>query len=124
MAKILIVDDEAIFVKIAQVRLEVDGYEVITANDGLEGLITAKREKPDLIILDILMPEMDGHAMLKEVRKNKKIKDIPIIMCSSEAVLNIAEDNLMPKADAYIAKPFDPTVFLAKIEELLKSHKQ
>ena len=74
MAKILIVDDEAIFGKIAQVRLEAKGYEVITAKNGLEGLEKAKSEKPDLIILDILMPEMNGNTMLKEVRKNEKIK--------------------------------------------------
>lgn len=120
MAKILVVDDETVFVKIAQAKLEAKGYEVITAHDGEEGLDKAKKENPDLILLDILMPRMNGYAMLSEIRKNKYTKNIPVIMCSGKVVLEIAEDNLKPEADAFLTKPFDPSVYLAKIEELLK----
>jgi len=120
MAKILIVDDEITFIKTAQVRLEASGYEVIAASHGLEGLEKIENEKPDLIILDVLMPMMDGYTMLREIRKNDEIKNIPVIMCSGKVILKIAENNSKSKADAYIAKPFDSSVFISKIKELLK----
>jgi len=119
MSKILIVDDEIQFIKMAQIRLESNGYKVISANDGKEGLEMIRNENPDLIILDIMMPVMDGYAMLKELRKDDKIKDIPVIMCSGKVLLNDEEGVLKCEANAYIAKPFEPPVFLAKIEELL-----
>ena len=81
MTKILIVDDEITFIKTAQIRLEAIGYEVITANHGLAGLEKAENEKPNLIILDILMPMMDGYTMLREIRQKEDLKDIPVIMC-------------------------------------------
>jgi len=121
MPKILIVDDEIQFIKMVQMRLEANGYEVITANDGEEGLEKARSENPDLIILDIMMPVMDGYTMLKELRGDEQNKGIPVILCSGKVVLlNDEEGVLKAEADAYIAKPFDPPVFLAKIEELLK----
>jgi len=73
-----------------------------------------------LILLDIVMPKMDGYTMLKELRKNEKIKDISVILCSGKVLLNLEEDVVKAEADAYIAKPFNASVFLAKIKELLK----
>ena len=122
MAKILIVDDEITFIKTAQIRLEAIGYEVISAHDGEEGLEKAEKEKPDLIILDVLMPMMDGYTMLREVRKREEIKDIPVIMCSGKVILKIAENTLKSKVDAYVAKPFDSYVYISKIKELLKNY--
>jgi len=120
MAKILVVDDEIQFIEMVQIRLEANGYEVIAANDGLEGLEKAESEHPDLILLDIMMPKMDGYTMLKELRGNEKIKDIPVILCSGKAQLKDKKDVLKHGADAYIAKIFEPPVLLAKIEELIK----
>ena len=123
MTKILIVDDDNVFIRVAQARLEACGYEIITANDGEEGLEKAEKEKPDLIILDVLMPRMDGNAVLAEVKRNKAIEKIPIIMCSGKVLLNIAEDSLRMKADAYLTKPFDQPVYIAAIRELLGKSK-
>jgi len=120
MPKILIVDDETEFIRVVQVRLEANGYEVITANDGEEGLEKAESEHPDLILLDIVMPKMNGYSMLKEVRKNEKIKDISVILCSGKIMINLDEDIVKAEADAYLAKPFDSLVYLTKIRELLK----
>lgn len=119
MSKILIVDDEILFIKVVQKNLEANGYEVITANDGLEGLEKTESEHPDLILLDIVMPNMDGYTMLREIRKNENIKDIVVILCSGKVTLNLEEDILKAEADAYIAKPFDSSVYLAKIKKLL-----
>ena len=122
MEKILIVDDESTFIKTAQIRLGSIGYEIITANDGLEGLEKAENEKPDLIILDVLMPMMDGYTMLRKVREMEEIKDIPVIMCSGEVILKIAENTLKSKVDAYVTKPFDAYIYISKIKELLKKY--
>ena len=123
MAKILIVDDDNVFIRVVQARLEACGYEIVTANDGEEGLEKAEKEKPDLIILDVLMPRMDGNAMLAQVKRNKEIEKIPIIMSSGKVLLNIAADSSRIKADAYLTKPFDPSVFIAAIRELLEKSK-
>ena len=120
MAKILIVDDESQFIDMLQIILEANEYEVISANDGEEGLEKARSEKPDLIILDLMMPVMDGYMMLKKLRKDEQIKDIPVILCTAKSHRDDKENGLKAGADAYIKKPFEPPELLTKIEELLK----
>ena len=119
MAKILIVDDEIQFIEMVQMRLEVNGYEVISANDGEEGLEKARSENPDLIILDLMMPVMDGYAMLKVLRKDEQIKGIPVLLCTAKSHRDDKNIDLKAEADDYIKKPFEPPEFLTKIESLL-----
>ena len=123
MSKILVVDDDAVFNKMTRTLLEDSGYEVITAGDGQEGLEKTKSENPDLIILDVMMPIMNGYAMLEEVRKNEKIKDTPIILCTSRAQKDYLEETQDLVIDAYFTKPFEAPAFLATIDELLKKSK-
>ena len=120
MPKILVVDDEAIFIKMTRTLLEDNGYEVITAGDGQEGLEKTRSENPDLIILDVTMPKMDGHTMLEEVRKDERIKDTPVIQCSSKTLKDYLEETQELEIEAYFTKPFEAPIFLAKIESLLK----
>jgi len=120
MAKILIVDDEIQFIEMVQMRLEVNGYEVISANDGKEGLDKARSENPDLIILDLMMPVMDGYTMLKELRKVEQIKDIPVILCTAKSHRDDEDNGQKAGADDYIKKPFESPDLISKIEELLK----
>jgi len=120
MAKILIVDDEIDLIMMLKMRLEANGYEIITANNGEEGLESAKNELPDLIMLDIMMPRMDGFAMLQEVRKNEKIKNIPIIVCSGMERSKVEKESIKLGADAFVIKPIDSPILLNTIEELLK----
>jgi len=120
MPKILVVDDEDVFVKMTRKLLEDSGYEVITAGDGQEGLEKTKSENPDLIILDVMMPIMDGYTMLVEVRKDEKIKDTPIILCTSKAQKDYLEETQEMEIDAYFTKPYESPALLAKISELLK----
>ena len=119
MAKLLIVDDESHFIDMLQIRLEANGYEVIAAYNGEEGLAKAKSESPDLIILDIRMPVMDGHEMLKKLRGDEQIKNIPVILCSAKAQKDTEDIGQKADADDYIKKPFEASQFLAKIETLL-----
>jgi len=119
MAKILIVDDEIQFIKMTQLRLESSGYEVIWAYNGEEGLSKAKSEMPDLIILDLMMPVMDGYTMLKELRMDGQIKNIPVMLCSAKMVQEIEEIRRKLGADGCMKKPFDSAEFLAKVKALL-----
>ena len=118
--KILLVDDEPDLVSLLKKRLEINNYEVISASDGMEALRKAKKEKPDLIILDLMLPKMDGYKLCRMLKFDEKYKRIPIIMLTARVQ---EEDKKLGKetgANAYITKPFKPDVLLAKIEELLK----
>jgi len=117
--KILIVDDEAELVGLVKIRLETAGYEVLKAFDGQEGLDKAKLEKPDLILLDIMMPKMDGYKVCGLLKMDARFKKIPIILFSAKAQKEDAELAKEIGADLYITKPFEASVLLAKIRELL-----
>ena len=119
MAKILVVDDETVFVELIGKILKTAGYDVIAACDGQDGLEKAKKEKPDLIVLDVMMPKMDGYTMLKEIRKDATIKNIPVILCTGKAQKDYIEVSQGIGVDAYLTKPIYPFDFLAKVKELL-----
>ena len=120
MAKrILIVDDEVQLVEMVKMRLEAAGYEVISAYDGQEGFDKAKRDKPDLIILDLMLPKMDGYKVCGLLKNDARYSKIPIIMFTARVQ---EEDVRLGKdlgAEEYVTKPFDPKVLLSKIKELL-----
>jgi len=121
MAKrILIVDDEPNIVLMLQARLQANGFECLTAEDGLSALELAKKEKPDLIILDLMLPKMDGYKVCGLLKKDARYAKIPIVMFTARAQdedKNLGEE---VGADAYIVKPFEPQVLLGKIQELLQ----
>lgn len=121
MKRILIVDDEPNLMVLLESRLKIQGYEVIMASDGQAGLETAKRCKPDLIILDLMLPKMDGYKVCGLLKNDTRYAKIPIILFTARIQ---ESDRQMAKelgADAYVTKPFDPKILLAKIEELLGS---
>jgi len=120
MAKILVVDDEKQFLEMMTIRLESYGYEVITAVNGQEGLTKAKSESPDLILLDVMMPEIDGFEVCKLLKDDEQYSGIPIIICTAMAQTADIETSNKSGADAYVSKPFDHKILLSKIEELLK----
>ena len=119
--KILIVDDEIELVELVKIRLETSGYEVITANSGLEGLAKAAGELPDLIVLDIGMAEMDGYSTLQKLKGEEKTKDIPVIMLTAYAKMKSLFE--MEGISDYIVKPFDPQDFLLRVGRVLKKGK-
>jgi len=120
MAKILIVDDETNSIVTVQMQLEANGYEVVTAKDGEEGLEKVENEKPDLIVLDVMMPKIDGFEVCSTLKNDVRYNKIPIIFLSAMAQQNDFEMGKEVRADAYIAKPFETPVLITKIEELLK----
>ncbi|MFA6358161.1 MAG: response regulator [Candidatus Omnitrophota bacterium] len=121
--KILIVDDEPHIVTMLENRIKHAGYEVITAIDGQEGLSKAQKEKPDLIILDLMLPKLDGYKVCRMLKFDGKYKHIPIIMLSARAQEEDKKIGEQVGADGYITKPFEPQVLLGKIKELLLDKK-
>ncbi|MCK5082345.1 MAG: response regulator [Candidatus Omnitrophica bacterium] len=119
MPRILLVDDEVQLVTMVQMRLEANGYEVVTASNGQEGLDKAKSENPDLIMMDVMMPKMDGYKVCGLLKNDTRYSKIPIILFTARAQQDDKELGGEVGADAYITKPFEPPMLLAKIEELL-----
>ena len=118
--RILIVDDEEDIVKLVKMYLEHHCYEVITANDGQEGLSKAKTEKPDLIVLDLMLPRINGYRVCGLLKKDRRYAKIPVIMFTAKAQEKDVKLGQEVGADVYLIKPFEPEILLAKIKELLK----
>lgn len=118
--RILVVDDEEDIVKLVKTYLEYHRYEVITANDGQEGLEKVKTEKPDLIVLDLMLPKINGYKVCGLLKKDTRYAKIPVVMFSAKAQEEDVKLGQEVGADAYITKPYEPEVLLAKIKELLK----
>ena len=124
-AKILIIDDQPSEVKMVKMALEQANYEVCHAYNGKEGIEKANQEKPDLIILDVMMPEKDGFITCGELKKTAETSSVPVIILtsieSSSLVFPDAETAAdSPHADEYIDKPVDPNFLLKRVERLLK----
>lgn len=122
--KILIVDDEQDIVVIVGKVLRKNGYEVMAAADGLECIQKVEAEQPDLILLDNIMPNMDGRAVLAKLKASKKTAGIPIIMLTAVADEDYIAAAQKSGAVDYIVKPFDYEVLLGKIAQALKSKKK
>jgi CheY-like chemotaxis protein len=126
MAKILIVDDDPDIVESIRVVLESQGYGVISAVNGLEGLTRTKKEKPDLIILDVMMPEgVDGFEVAREIKKDPKTQPIPILMLTAikdktglDFQKEAGDKDWLPVED-YCAKPLNHDALLKKVSKLL-----
>ena len=118
--RILVVEDEIELVKAILIRLQQAGYEILSAYDGQEGLEKAKKEKPDLIILDLMLPKMDGYKVCGLLKADARYSSIPIIMATARAQESDEKLGLEVGADVYLTKPFQYEILLAKIKELLK----
>ena len=116
--KILVIDDEEDVLKLLKMRLEGYHFDVITAADGEEGLNKSAAEKPDLIIVDVMMPKMDGYTFAREMKANPAVKDIPIIVLTAkEGLKDLFE---MEGVSDYITKPYEVKDLLDKIHKNLK----
>jgi len=118
--KILVCDDEPQLVDLLKVRLEANNYNVITAIDGFEAIEKARNNNPDLIILDLMLPKLNGYKVCRMLKFDDKYKHIPIIMFTARASQEDKKTGRETGADAYITKPFEPKLLLDKIKELIK----
>ena len=118
--KILVVDDEEDMLKLLKIRLQQENFNVVLAGDGVMAIKTAEQEMPDLILMDIMMPNMDGYSCLKEIRKLAKTKDIPVLMLSGKEEEKVRDLFAFQKISGYIEKPFELDDIVSKIKETLK----
>jgi DNA-binding response OmpR family regulator len=118
--RILLIEDESDMVYALTLQLQATGYEVLTAQDGQIGLDMARKEKPNLIILDLMLPKIDGFKICRMLKFDKRYLNIPIIMFTARAQDQDMKLGKEVGADAYITKPFDAQVLLDKISALLK----
>ena len=116
---VLVVDDDEMLVELIEFKLSQKGASVITSGDGEEGLSIAKEQKPDLIVLDGMMPGMDGIEVLRLLKENPDTKNIPVIMLSARSQSRDVVGGLNLGAAEYIAKPFMPEELILKIRRLL-----
>ncbi len=119
--KILVVDDERHIVRLVQVNLEKVGYQVVTAYDGVEALEQVAKETPDMVILDVMMPRMDGFEVLKKLQADAKTRDIPVIMLTAKAQDADIFRGWSSGVSSYLTKPFNPRELLTFVERIFQS---
>ena len=120
--RILVVEDSVTFRKLLQNKLQSKGIETILAKNGLEGLEMAKKEKPDLIVLDIMLPGMDGHKICRFIKFDKTLQNIPVVMYTSRDLEEDAEKAKACNADAFVPKSTSPVIMMDVIDRLLKKY--
>lgn len=118
--RILAVDDVPTNLEILRMRLESQGYEVVTAADGEEALVRVREQDPDLVLLDIMMPKLDGIAVLKEIKKNSGDHFIPVILVTAKADTRDVVAGLEAGGDDYLTKPFEQSALVARVRSLLR----
>ena len=117
--KILVVDDEATICDLVRIRLEKNGYAVLIALSGKEALEIAQKEKPDLVVLDIMMPEMDGYEVLKRLRNDYKL-GMPVMLLTAKSTDNDVWEGWQSGVDYYVTKPFTAHTLLRGVQLCLK----
>ena len=120
MPHILIIDDEKDMVSVISLRLKGSGFNVSSANSGVEAIEYLKENRPDLIILDLMMPGIDGYEVLRKIRSNKNIKNTPVIMLTADSNQSDKVKGLEMGLDDFMTKPYDPEELLARIRSVLK----
>ena len=118
-SKILIIDDDPDVLETMTAVLETRDYQVLTALSGLEGISKAGKEKPDLIIMDVLMPEVDGFTTCKMIKENKEIKNIPVILLTGTGMIGDLEKGFAAGAIDFMIKPIDWDKLFLRIKKLI-----
>ncbi|HYE82481.1 MAG TPA: response regulator [Clostridia bacterium] len=119
MCKVLVADDERALRMLISGTLEIGNYEILEAENGIDALDLVKQERPDLIILDVMMPGMTGYEVCKRIKANPDIADTRVLILTAKGQLSDKEAAWEAMADFYLAKPFSPMELLTMVEEIL-----
>ena len=120
MSKILVIDDDTAINELIKINLELCGYDVICSYDGTRGFALAKQELPDLVILDVMMPEVDGYTVAKRIRENDETKNTPILMLTALGMVQDKVKGFDIGVDDYLVKPFEMDELRVRVRALLK----
>src|SRR5204863_1818126 len=121
---ILVVDDQPHIVRLIQVNLEKEGYRVLTASDGEEGMARIRQDPPDLVILDVIMPRKDGFEVLREIKEDPGLEHIPVVMLTVKAQNADIVEGLKEGAELYLPKPFHPRELVSLVQRVLQDQPQ
>lgn len=124
MNKILVIDDDNSINELIKINLELAGYKIIQALDGIKGFALAKQELPNVIVLDVMMPEVDGFTVAQRIRQNDSTKNIPILMLTALSQINDKVKGFDIGVDDYLVKPFEMDELKVRIRALLKRSRQ
>lgn len=120
LSKVLVVDDDESILELVKINMELMGHDVLTAPDGIKGFAVAKQELPDLIILDVMMPEVDGYTVAQRLRQYPATKDIPILMLTALGMLQNKVHGFNSGVDDYLVKPFELDELKVRVKALLR----
>jgi DNA-binding response OmpR family regulator len=115
---VLVADDDADILRFVEVNLRLEGYQVVTARDGADALAKAFAVRPDVVLLDVLMPRVDGYEVCARLRADDATATVPVIMLTANFISADAEAARRAGADAFVVKPFDPAELLVKVKTL------
>ena len=118
--RILVVDDNPTNLEVLRVRLDSQGYEVVTAVDGEDALVRTRELEPDLVLLDVMMPKLDGISVLKELKRDSALRFIPVILVTAKADTHDVVNGLEAGGDDYLTKPFEQAALVARVRSLLR----
>jgi DNA-binding response OmpR family regulator len=118
-ATVLVVDDDPVILKLLEVNFEMEGFTVVRASDGVEGLERAREVLPDVVVLDVMMPRMTGHEVATALRSDPATASIPIIFVTARAQSGDVERGMELGVDDYVTKPFDPLDLIARVNAVL-----
>jgi DNA-binding response OmpR family regulator len=121
VATVLVVEDDPVILQLLEVNFELEGFSVVTAKDGFEGLTQAKEGRPDVIVTDIMMPRRSGLEMLADLKADGALAEIPVILLSAKAQTADVRAGLEAGAADYITKPFEPLDLLERVQRVLAS---
>jgi DNA-binding response OmpR family regulator len=116
---VLVIDDDPVILELLRVNFEIEGFEVICASDGEEGLKRAQTEHPDAVISDIMMPRRDGLQLLADLKADPSTENLPVILLSAKAQKSEVQQGLDMGADDYITKPFDPLELIDRLNAVM-----
>ncbi|HBE72890.1 MAG TPA: hypothetical protein DDW31_02130 [candidate division Zixibacteria bacterium] len=117
--KIMVVDDEPYIARVIKFKLEQEGYAVISANDGVTGLDRIRQEKPDLVLLDVMMPGLTGYEVCQQVKADADLQGIPVVFLTAKGQERDREQGLNLGASDYITKPFSPNRLLELVKSII-----
>jgi len=120
LSKILVIDDDESILELVKINLELMGHDILTAPDGIKGFALVKQELPDLVILDVMMPEVDGFTVAQRIRHNSSAKEIPILMLTALGMLQDKVQGFNSGVDDYLIKPFELDELKVRVKALLR----
>ena len=124
MPKVLVVDDDPVIVRLLEVNFEMEGFEVVSAVDGADGVEKARSEQPDVVVSDVMMPKLNGLELCEALKADAATSNIPVVLLSAKAQVTDIRAGLDAGADDYVTKPFEPLELVDRVNRLLETAKR